>query len=105
MAIRLWPQDYERKEHITKAERALLKNAGRNLSNGHMVVGIDPLGMSTSAVRMGMYISPREGLITFSLYQGQLCKDNIEMYRSYIQFVEDGIYSRLLDANSRKKRT
>lgn len=100
MAIRLWPQDYERKEHITKSERALLKNAGRNLSNGHMVVGIDPLGMSTSTVRMGMYISPREGLITFSLYQGQLCKENIEMYRSYIQFVEDGIYSRLLDSKA-----
>ena len=79
MAIRLWPQDYERKEHITKSESVVKKC--RNLSNGHMVVEIDPLGMSTSTVRMGMFISPREGLITFSICQGQLCKENIEMYR------------------------
>ena len=27
MAIRLWPQDYERKDHITKAEKSLLRNS------------------------------------------------------------------------------
>ena len=29
MAIRLWPKDYERKEHITKAEKSLLRYAAR----------------------------------------------------------------------------
>lgn len=67
MSIRLWPQDYEKKVHITKAERFLLKSAARNFKNGHIVVGIDPVGMSTSSVKMGMYISPTEGLITFSV--------------------------------------
>lgn len=44
MAIRLWPQDYERKDHITKAEKGILRYAARNFQNGHMVVGIDPVG-------------------------------------------------------------
>ena len=65
MAIRLWTQDYERKDHITKAEKSLLRNASRNFSNGHIAVGIDPVGMSNTSVKMGMYISPEEGLITF----------------------------------------
>ena len=42
MAIRLWPKDYERKEHISKAEKVLLRNAERNFKDGHIVVGIDP---------------------------------------------------------------
>lgn len=45
MAIRLWPQDYERKDHITKAEKGILRYAARNFQNGHMVVGIDPVGL------------------------------------------------------------
>ena len=61
MAIRLWPQDYERKEHITKAEKSLLRNAARNFKSGHIAVSIDPVGMSTATVKMGMYISPNEG--------------------------------------------
>ena len=28
MSIRLWPQDFERKDHITKAEKALLSVEG-----------------------------------------------------------------------------
>ena len=55
MAIRLWPQDYERKDHITKAEKSLLRNAARNFKNGHIAVSIDPVGMSTATVKMGMY--------------------------------------------------
>lgn len=47
MSIRLWPQDFERKDHITKAEKALLRYASRNFQNGHMVIGIDPVGLST----------------------------------------------------------
>jgi len=45
MALRIWPKDFERKEHITKEEKALLRNATQNLSDGHFVVGIDPVGM------------------------------------------------------------
>ena len=39
MSIRLWPQDFERKDHITKAEKALLRYASRNFQNGHMAIG------------------------------------------------------------------
>lgn len=98
MAIRLWPQDYERKEHITRAEKALLRNAARNFRNGHIVVGIDPLGMSSDTVKMGMYISPEEGLITYSLYQGKINFDSISNYKFYVEMVEDKIYNRLLDS-------
>lgn len=72
MAIRLWPQDYERKDHITKAEKGILRYAARNFQNGHMVVGIDPVGLSGERVKLGMYISPSEGLVTFSIYSGMI---------------------------------
>ncbi len=98
MAIRLWPQDYERKEHITKAEKALLRNAARNFRNGHIVVGIDPLGMSSDTVKMGMYISTSEGLITYSLYQGKLDPESVSGYKYYVEMVEEKIYDRLLDS-------
>ncbi len=52
MAIRLWPQDYERKDHITKAEKALLRNAARNFQSGHIAVGIDPLGLADYGVEI-----------------------------------------------------
>lgn len=52
MAIRLWPQDYERKDHITKAEKGILRYAARNFQNGHMVVGIDPVGLSGERVKL-----------------------------------------------------
>lgn len=98
MAIRLWPQDYERKDHITKAEKFLLRNAARNFKSGHMAVGIDPLGMSTAAVKMGMYISPTEGLLTYSICEGKLESGQIDAYSMYVKMVEDQIYTRLLDS-------
>lgn len=98
MAIRLWPQDYERKDHITKAEKSLLRNASRNFSNGHIAVGIDPVGMSNASVKMGMYISPEEGLITFSIYSGSISSMLIPAYTTYVQTVEEKIYERLLDS-------
>jgi len=98
MAIRLWPQDYERKDHLTKAEKSLLKNASRNFSNGHIAVGIDPVGMSNASVKMGMYISPEEGLVTFSIYSGSISSMLIPAYTTYVQTVEEKIYERLLDS-------
>ena len=98
MAIRLWPQDFERKEHITKAEKALLRYASRNFQNGHMVIGIDPLGLSTDKVKLGMYISPSEGLLTFSIYTGKINTMLISSYLSYVEMVEEKIYKRLLDS-------
>ena len=98
MSIRLWPQDFERKDHITKAEKALLRYASRNFQNGHMVIGIDPIGLSTEKVKMGMYISPNEGLITFSIYTGNINSILIPTYLSYVEMVEAKIYERLLDS-------
>ena len=98
MSIRLWPQDFERKDHITKAEKALLRYASRNFQNGHMVIGIDPVGLSTDKVRMGMYISPNEGLVTFSIYTGSINALLIPHYISYVEMVEAKIHERLLDS-------
>lgn len=98
MSIRLWPQDYERKDHFSKAEKSLLRNAARNFKSGHIAVGLDPIGLSNSAVRMGMYISQEEGLITYSLFQGKIDSNNIEMCISYVNMVEGKIYDRLLDS-------
>lgn len=98
MAIRLWPQDYERKDHITKAEKGILRYAARNFQNGHVVVGIDPVGLSSEKVKMGMYISPNEGLITFSIFSGNINAVPVFSYIGYVQMVETKIYERLLDS-------
>lgn len=98
MPIRLWPADYERKDHITSAEKFLLRNATRTFSNGHFVIGIDPLGMSTSEVHMGMYITPSEGLITFSVYNDLIDEKMLSTYKAYVDLIEDKMYDRLLDS-------
>mgnify|MGYP000524331916 FL=1 len=98
MAIRLWPQDYERKDHITKAEKGILRYAARNFQNGHMVVGIDPVGLSGERVKLGMYISPSEGLVTFSIYSGMINAMPVSSYIAYVQMVEGKIYERLFQA-------
>lgn len=98
MSIRLWPQDFERKDHITKAEKAILRYASRNFQNGHIAIGIDPVGLSTEKVKMGMYISPNEGLITFSIYTGSISAMLIPRYLQYVEMVESKIYERLLDS-------
>ncbi|MCA0386558.1 MAG: hypothetical protein LCH34_13335 [Firmicutes bacterium] len=98
MSIRLWPKEYERKDHITKAEKAILRNAARNFKSGHIVVGIDPVGMSSATVKMGMYISPKEGLVTFSFYPNRISPSSIDAYKMYVDMVEEKIYTRLLDS-------
>lgn len=98
MSVRIWPQDYERKKHLAKEEKYLLKNASRNFKSGHFVVSIDPLGLSNENVKMGMYISPNQGVITYSLYKGKIDSANIQMYINYVNFVERKIYERLLDS-------
>lgn len=52
MAIRLWLKDYEKKDHISKREKGILRFASSNFKNGHFAVGIDPLGLSTDTVRL-----------------------------------------------------
>lgn len=98
MAIRLWPKDYERKDHITKAEKGLLRYAARNFQSGHIAVGIDPVGLSNDTTKMGMYLSPNEGLITFSIYLGKINEMLIPAYIAYVDMVEQKIYERLLDS-------
>lgn len=100
MGLRLWPHDYERKEHITKAERNFLKNSEANFSNveGHAVVGIDPIGLSSSDVKMGMLIMQKYGLITFSLFTKEFNADNANALIGYVNMVEEKIYQRLLDS-------
>lgn len=100
MSVRLWPNDYEQKDHISMAEKKLLRNAARNFKNGHLAVGIDPLGLSNDKVRIGMYISPEEGLITFSIYQGKIAADDTMGYILYVEMTENRIYERLCDSKA-----
>ncbi|BCJ97574.1 AAA family ATPase [Anaerocolumna chitinilytica] len=100
MPIRLWPSDYEKKEHISKEEKALLRNAAKNFNEGHIVVGIDPVGMSSDSARMGMYISPKEGLVTFTILNGSIETKNVDAYAAGVSIVETRIYQRLLDSKS-----
>lgn len=98
MPIRLWPEDYERKDHITATEKYILRNASKTFSSGHFVINIDPLGLSTPMVHMGMYISPSEGLITFSIYNDFIKENDISSYITFINYIEEKIYDRLLDS-------
>ncbi len=98
MSIRLWPNEYSRKNHISKQERFLLRGAGNNFKDGHFAVDIDPLGLSTSDCKMGMYISPSEGLVTFSVFNGDFDASCSAGYLAYHSMVEKKIHERLLDS-------
>ncbi len=96
--IRLWPKEFERKEHICREERDLLRTAAKYYKTGHMAVGIDPVGMSSKEVRMGLFILPESGLVTFSIYKDKIDPEMISSYISYVEMVEEIIHKRLLDS-------
>ena len=98
MTLRIWPKDFERKNHITKEEKALLRNASQNLRDGHFVVGVDPVGMSSAKVHMGFYIAPNKGLLTYSIYTDLMDENLVEIYKNYVLMVECKIHARLLDS-------
>ena len=100
MSIKLWPTEFEKKEHISREEKMLLRYVLRNFAEGHFVVGIDPLGMSTDKVHMGLYIAPKKGLITFSIFKESINPRDINKYISAIELIEKKIYNRLLDSKS-----
>ena len=83
---------------LQKRKKESLGYAARNFQNGHMVVGIDPVGLSGEKVKLGMYISPNEGLVTFSIYSGMINAMPVFSYIAYVQMVESKIYERLLDS-------
>lgn len=98
MPIRLWPKEFERKDHISKAEKALLRNAQANFKDGHLAVSIDPIGLSTDNVKMCLYLSPSEGLITISLFSTPFDEKQTDTYVKYVEMVEEAVYERLLDS-------
>ena len=98
MPVKIWPREFEKKEHINAAERFLLRNAMRNLKEGCFAIGIDPVGFATDKVHMGMYINPSEGLITFSIVQGSLDPASVMGYLAMEKVIEPAIYERLLNS-------
>lgn len=100
MAIKIWPHEFEKKDHINAGERFLLRNALRNLKSGSFVVGIDPIGFCTDKVHMGMYISPNEGLITFSIIQGNIEPLAVQGYIISGKMMERAIYNRLINSRA-----
>ena len=94
MKIQLWPEDFEKKEFISAEERFLMRSARKNEKEGHFVIGIDPINMS----RMGLWISPKNGLITFTINKGNVCDAPTSYLIKFIDLVEDKIYERLLDS-------
>ena len=101
MSLVLWPRDYERKPHISKYERALLQTASKNFTDGHFVVGIDPLGLCTQDNRMGLYISPKQGVVTFTVYTEPFNEALVDFgYIKTVSETEDKIYERLLESKA-----
>ena len=75
------------------------------MKEGHFAVDIDPVHMSTSEVKKGMYLSPSEGLVTFSLYTSEINPAMINRYIMYVKMVKDKIYERLIDSKMLIVRT
>lgn len=98
MPIKIWSNDFERKEHIYAEERFLLRNALKNFKEGCFVTGIDPLGFCTEQVHMGMYISPEQGLITFSIVQNKIDATQVPMLQMAAENIEQSIYERLVNS-------
>ena len=98
MPIKIWPNDFERKEHIYAEERFLLRNALKNFKEGCFVTGIDPLGFCTEQVHMGMYISTEQGLITFSIVQNKIDATQVPMLQMAAENIEQSIYERLVNS-------
>lgn len=96
--LRLWPTDFEKREHISKEEKNILRTSKKYFKDGHIAVGIDPVGLGTDDNRMGMYISPTEGLVTFSIMKGKIDFSKITMYQMIVNIYEEKIYNRLLDS-------
>ena len=100
MFVKLWPSNYINNELINHAERYLMRVAEKKLTSGHFVVGLDPVGLSTEQMHFGMYISPKEGLLTFTVVQGKIDESKIGDYIMMNSMFELAIYKRLLDSNA-----
>ena len=97
--LRIWPSEFEGREHIIKEERDILRTAKKYIKNGHWVTGINPHGLgTTNNSRMGMYISPSEGLISYSIVSGPIEPSMIDMYIMTVELNENLIYERLIDS-------
>ena len=105
MPIRLWPKDYSKKEHISNGEKFLLRNAARNFKDGHFAVDIDPVKMCGPDLKMGLYLSPHEGLVSFSVFSGEMNSGLLELYKTHVLTVEKQVYERLLDSKMLIVRT
>lgn len=98
MTIKLWPKDYERKNHISKEERLLLRLAERNFQHGDFVVNVDPVGLATPSSKMGFYISPKQGLITYSICSEKLNPNLVDNLIMINNIYENKIYDTLLNS-------
>jgi len=70
----------------------------KNFKEGCFVTGIDPLGFCTEQVHMGMYISPEQGLITFSIVQNKIDATQVPMLQMAAENIEQSIYERLVNS-------
>lgn len=98
MSLRLWPSNFEKKDYISIEEKNLLRSAARNFLEGHFVIGIDPMGENKKKSKMGLFISPDKGLITFSIMDDNINPACTDTYLGTISMFEDSIYNRLLDS-------
>lgn len=98
MTFKIWPNEFERKDFLTDSEKRLLRTAKKNFYDGHMVASIDPLGLSNKDVKMGMLVMPKEGLLTYSIIDRPFSASEEKQYITFVKYIEDRIYERLLDA-------
>ena len=100
MSVTIWPEEYERKDHINREERILLRTALKYMKAGDFVTGIDPVGLANEKVHMGMMIVPNSGLVTFSILDGQIDVNAADQYINFVNMIEGKIYERLIGAKA-----
>ncbi len=98
MATRLWPASYESSDALVRSEKNLLRFASETLDDGHFIVDINPGGLNKQKSKMGMYVSPSEGLITFTLCPGDVRSNFGNTYVQYVRTMERTIYQRLIES-------
>ena len=98
MEKRVWPQDISNSDDYLAMEKKIFSSFKNKISEGWLIVHIDPIGMSNETVKMGLFISDK-ALITFSV---QDCVDEglfLQNSQIYTKMVHDKIYSLLCESS------
>lgn len=98
MERRVWPVEIPTNSSFFELEKDVYTKIKRTKTEGWFLVDIDPVGMNTEKVRMGLIIIPDKGIISFSMHDSTPSSLMAASADMYIKLVEDKIYNLLLES-------